>query len=52
MASILAVDDSPSMRQMVSFTLKEAGYDVIEAEDGVERLRRRSRVPCSSSSPT
>jgi len=38
MTRILAVDDSPSMRQMVAFTLKQAGFDVIEAEDGAKGL--------------
>ncbi len=36
---ILAVDDSASMRQMVGFTLKAAGYEVAEAEDGVAALQ-------------
>jgi two-component system chemotaxis response regulator CheY len=31
---ILAVDDSASIRQMVSFTLRSAGYEVVEAVDG------------------
>jgi two-component system chemotaxis response regulator CheY len=36
--SILAVDDSTSMRQMVAFTLKGAGYQVTEAADGQQAL--------------
>ena len=38
MKRILAVDDSASMRQMVGFTLKKAGFDVTEAKDGSEAL--------------
>jgi len=38
MVKILAVDDSASMRQMVSFTLKSAGFDVVEANDGQQAL--------------
>lgn len=37
---IMAVDDSASIRQMVSFTLKEAGYTIIEAEDGRDALEK------------
>jgi two-component system, chemotaxis family, chemotaxis protein CheY len=36
--TILTVDDSPSIRQMVSFTLKDAGYTVSEAVDGQDGL--------------
>jgi len=38
MIDILLVDDSVSMREMVSFTLKQAGHNIIEAEDGVQAL--------------
>ncbi len=36
--TILTVDDSASVRQMVTFTLKGAGYDVVEAIDGKDAL--------------
>ncbi|MEX5747020.1 response regulator [Massilia sp. UMI-21] len=36
--TILAVDDSSSLRQMVAFSLKAAGYNVVEAVDGQDGL--------------
>lgn len=36
---ILIVDDSPSVRRMVSMTLQQAGYGVTEAEDGAAGLQ-------------
>ena len=38
--TILTVDDSASIRQMVSFTLKGAGYGVVEAVDGADGLEK------------
>jgi two-component system, chemotaxis family, chemotaxis protein CheY len=37
---IMTVDDSASVRQMVSFTLKDAGYQVLEAVDGQDAVNR------------
>lgn len=38
--TILAVDDSGSLRQMVAFSLKAAGYRVTEAVDGQDGLEK------------
>ena len=35
---IMTADDSASIRQMVSFTLSQAGYDVLAAVDGKDAL--------------
>ena len=37
---ILTADDSSSVRQMVSFTLKQAGYSIVEASDGKDALAK------------
>lgn len=34
------MDDSASMRQMVCFALKGAGYEVVEAADGADALNK------------
>ncbi len=36
--TVLVVDDSSTMRQMVAYTLKNAGYDVVEAGNGKEAV--------------
>lgn len=38
--TVLAVDDSASIRQMVAFTLKSSGYEVVEAVDGMDGLEK------------
>lgn len=41
--NVLTVDDSASIRQMVAFTLKSAGYSVVEAVDGQDGLDKAKR---------
>jgi two-component system chemotaxis response regulator CheY len=42
---IMTVDDSPSIRQMVGFTLRQAGHQVAEAGDGREALLKLQQQP-------
>ncbi len=42
---IMTADDSPSVRQMVNFTLAQAGYEVVEAEDGKDALEKMKEKP-------
>jgi len=38
--TVLAIDDAMTMRKMVAFTLRSAGFEVIEASNGVEGLKQ------------
>ena len=38
--TILIVDDSASMRQVVAFTLRQAGFAVVEGSNGQEALNQ------------
>ncbi|MFO1498355.1 MAG: response regulator [Verrucomicrobiota bacterium] len=43
--TIMTVDDSASMREIIAFTLRNAGYTVIEAVDGEDALAKLSGTP-------
>jgi two-component system, chemotaxis family, chemotaxis protein CheY len=42
--TVMTVDDSASIRQMVSFVLVDAGFRVVEAEDGLDALSKLKGV--------
>lgn len=37
---VMTVDDSASVRQLVGFTLRQVGYEVMEASDGKDAITR------------
>ena len=43
--TILVVDDSPTVVKFVSFSLKNSGYQVITASDGMEAIEKISSMP-------
>lgn len=40
MKRIMTVDDSPTVRKVLNATLSNAGYEVVEAEDGLDALSK------------
>lgn len=44
MKKILIVDDSLSIRQVVKLTLQGAGFEVIEAQNGIEALEKLKTI--------
>ena len=51
MPSVLAVDDSDSMRRMMSLTLKQAGYEVIPAVNGRDALAKLRKSHAANQHP-
>jgi two-component system, OmpR family, phosphate regulon response regulator PhoB len=44
-STILLVEDDPDIRHLVSYKLTRAGFDVVEARDGVKALDQVRRHP-------
>lgn len=43
--TVMAVDDSASVRMMVNFTLSEMGFDIVEAFDGLDAMKKLDLKP-------
>lgn len=54
--TVMLIDDSPTVRQIMKFALEHAGFDTVEAGDGQQALeildgRRLSAVVCDIAMP-
>ncbi len=43
--TIMAVDDALTVRRLLTFTLKDTGYNVVEAESGEDALAKLDNIP-------
>jgi two-component system chemotaxis response regulator CheY len=44
MKTILVIDDSPTIRKLLTFVLKKEGYVIAEAEDGIDAMEQLSHI--------
>jgi two-component system, chemotaxis family, chemotaxis protein CheY len=44
MKTIMVVDDSPTIRKILSFMLRKQDYIIAEAEDGIDAMEKLSHV--------
>src|SRR5581483_297861 len=51
-STVLLVDDEPAIRELLADVLRDGGYDVVEARDGVEALRTLEQHALSVDSPS
>lgn len=42
---IMVVDNSPAIRKIMAFMLKQSGYQIVEAEDGLDALKKMEANP-------
>ena len=45
--TIMVVDDSAPVRQQVGMALRQAGFEVVEAVDGLDAIERLKTTPCA-----
>jgi two-component system, chemotaxis family, chemotaxis protein CheY len=44
MKTILIIDDSPTIRKLLTYVLRKEGYIIAEAEDGIDAMEQLSHI--------